>query len=289
MGRDPTGYIDGLSLYAGYFGMYSGVDPEGLWSRINSWTSDAGPYRGHVCAVVGDTLEKLASLITGHGEDSKVLNITDPVKVGQNIDISKLLQKLEDRLRDNIVGATGKFKAGFANKHPIQDKPGANGDYIEEYFKENTTANAECMNGAALVMAKGLIDTITKADFDALYNLSSITTHTGEGYQHGPLLFRRYITVKDVEKGDWGYFGNYENYRTNLGAWQGENVIAEGDGTFWGHGLGGGKTPKGIEDALKEEYNGSENSGRFRGWLGWADFLRVAKIGMEVFDHRNKK
>ncbi len=56
MARDPLGYVDGMSLYAGYHVMYGGVDPSGMnvpsgWTLPktipgNPWKKDGQPFTG---------------------------------------------------------------------------------------------------------------------------------------------------------------------------------------------------------------------------------------------------
>ena len=110
------------------------VDPSGLWTR-NDWTMDSG----HATAECGDTLRKLAQLITGQGGDwlkaklkdqpGVVVNEHGIVDEGDKVDIVPLLNLLDDRLRgsDKTSGSLGKTgnRPGFVRASKEERRHGS--------------------------------------------------------------------------------------------------------------------------------------------------------------------
>jgi hypothetical protein len=253
------------------------------WCRDKKkpWKEKAGPYSGEAFRDSDkDTLAELAKLITGHEEDANGL-----VLVGNKVDIKPLLQKLEDRLRENIEKAANAFTTPFQGSKTVGD---ANAVKI---LNANKMKNGvECFTGTVLVLGKGLITTITRKVFDAipytLYDIANTRT-----IRAGKLLFSEIKTAAGAEKGDWGYVKNYDDYDATKGPWAGENVITVGNNIFWGHGVGK-TTIEELKTHLQkgyEEQKGIGNTGIGAiDWRGSIAFFDVAKIGMDVFDNRNK-
>jgi hypothetical protein len=70
-----------------------------------------GDYSGSVVAEKCDTFGGLAQQITGFASDKSFLQGgMGNVEIGQVVDIAPLLAKFEDRIRNNVVRATGQFK-----------------------------------------------------------------------------------------------------------------------------------------------------------------------------------
>jgi len=120
--RDPAGYVDGHNLTE-YGCANNGTDPSGLkWTRIGDWTGKerqtptdvAYTYAGLACGDSGDTLEQLAKLISGRASDTQYLRVVKAspgtswwdFRIKGTVDVSRLIEELERRLRQEIVAAT---------------------------------------------------------------------------------------------------------------------------------------------------------------------------------------
>jgi len=140
-------------------------------------------------------------------------------------------------------------------------------------------------------MAKGTLDVIGVKDFDALYTAAHFHPQMSEIY--GLMIeFTNVENVAGMLKGDWGYIGNYAN--VNAGNWNGENIIKLDGADIWGHPFG--KTTEAeVTKKLKKEGDAAatkanvEDKGDFSGFTKKTKFTNISKLGMNVFDHRNKK
>jgi RHS repeat-associated protein len=139
--RNPIEESGGLNLY-GFVGNDSSnnFDIYGLWIQNKDWFGQRGNYKGSCCAEADDTLVNLANKITGNATDSALLAAKDVV-TGVNVDISPLLKKLEERLREAVVLNTSKFNTqGIFQNFPDKDLPGR----VDDYFKPNCVHPSDC-------------------------------------------------------------------------------------------------------------------------------------------------
>jgi len=283
LSRDPIQEQGGLNIY-GFVGNnpVNSTDEFGLWSR-DEWKGKRGDYTGTACKDgEDDTTKKLAEYITGDSGDSY-----SAIKIkGDTYDVSRLLEKLERKIRLNVVYATARMGIGFARSNYYDGGE----EWINEYYsgKSKIFTNTDCRGGAMLAMAKGLINTLKKGEFDALgYSLRYFN-------RGGQLMEPNYTpTPNSMLLGDWGYIQGYQNYNSNKGHYAGENIIKVGSSLFWVNG-------EGVHDLLYYERRLTDKRnfpsdqdwtrrGAYRGFLpNQTVFIKVAQVGMDIFDLRKK-
>jgi protein-glutamine gamma-glutamyltransferase len=103
---------------------------------------------------------------------------------------------------------------------------------IEDIFHHGEKYAFECTMAVIIILYKAYLDTIPMDKFNHLFN--NLLLWAGTYDQDLDL-----IQLEDGEKlpGDLGYFKNPEVSPKEM-EWQGENVVAMGDGIFFGHGIG---------------------------------------------------
>lgn len=281
--KDPSEEAGGNNLY-GFVGNdpVNSVDHLGLWKRNDNWTGGWDNYSGSVTAEKCDTFAGLAQQLTGYASDWRQLKgVSDKAEVGQVVDIAPLLNRLEDRLRDSVVGATSKFRPG--GRFEVPPSPGEDAASINRYFGRNSLPS-DCTFALRAVFAKGVIDVLRDGEFDKLgYGLN---------FTRLPVALKKFGNIYQLHHGDGSYIKNYSDYTTYAprGAWRGENVVALPSGKFWGWGVGT-EDYNVFQQKLIEEYRavGGRSTGTFPGFDGDAIFLDVPKIARQVFDLRGRK
>ena len=296
--RDPVAEEGGLNLY-GLVGndVINAVDYLGLWKRPKDWSGRRGKYSGTAIAECPDeSLRTLAFLITGNPSDSSLLGAIGKIERDQAVDISPLLSKFEQRLRDSVVVATRKLNTGFPRvvrgQLQIAEVTIAASETaaINRYFRPKRFRPyqfRDCLIAVYTVYAKGLVDVLRRNEFDAL------------NFQEQSLPFDDPINgrVEEMMRGDYAYFSNYDDYLTKVpsGAYQAENVIKTGPDRYWGH-PSGEKSLLGWYQTLRDEFNrpggrrfGEQRNSQVPGFDGKINFLDVARISMAVFDFRRNQ
>jgi len=285
MSRDFTGESSGPNIYAFPFNsLVNSVDLLGLWTR-NKWSGGWGEYSGIATVCKGDTLEELARLITGNKSDASLLANTGELQVGQQVSIAPLLATLEQRMRANVLSAAPKLIVSTFGLPVTRATAGVSAsDSVNRFFGDGKGLLADCWESAQILLAKGLLDTIGSSDFDSLgYQFNK--------YPKTPDVPRQ---LSDVKVGDWIRFKNYPEY-PNGWAWQGENVVKMGEDLYWGltaSGQGSVKSASMWLSHLQTMFNAQMDTHRtdpLPGFEGWARFVDVPKVGMNVFDLRRGK
>lgn len=191
--HDASGYTDGLNLYAAYF-VPDYVDPYGLWKRIGRWTGSSGMYAGTAeaeCILRMDAIEDLAELITGHRGDASVYGgAHSDLKIGDQVGVGPLLTKLEQRLRDSVVGAT----TTVASRYRWLESVSVLG---------SATMRMECHRAVVAVMALGLRGLLKDdAEFHRIY-----PGWAGSAYRFSAIDVATFwgVTRGSARRGDWGY------------------------------------------------------------------------------------
>ncbi len=120
-------------------------------------------------------------------------------------------------------------------------------DAVNAVFANPAACKFECGTAMTLVYYRALLDLLGPRDFDRVCAKLTLAPHS-----HEPLtpFYAEQGGIADparpehaLKPGDRGYLKNWEVSRQGLfGGWQGENIIALGDGRFYGH-------PFGIETA----------------------------------------
>jgi len=289
--RDPIGERGGLNLY-GFVGNngISSLDVLGHWTR-SSWNGKRGKYSGSVCAQKDDTWEALIKAVVGADVPGLAVPKTNPVagRTYKKI-VPALLVALEDRLRQATAKAAKTYGGGFGPRRLRGNEWNIGAGGIGELWGGNAHKlqyELDCTTATALVMAKGVADTIGTADFDKLYTAFDFADPNGAMLEYSGVN-----SPKEMLLGDWGYFKNIKDYESHNkgGSWIGENVIKVGDDQFWGHGLDELSTANHIREALERESN-VENP-KIVGFVGSKNkFTNVSKLGGNIFDLRimNKK
>ena len=105
-------------------------------------------------------------------------------------------------------------------------------DYINKFFRRGKKkfGYCDCNQAAILIYARALVDVLGGDTFNALgYQSTNVPVDLYQG------------ALKDMLNGDWGFFGNYEDYFDKLkelelgeGAFQGENFIKVGENSYYG-------------------------------------------------------
>ena len=263
-----------------------------VWEILGQWMGSKGSYVAKVKANSDNTLEDLASLITGDKNDGKLLGLVNEVKNGQIIEIGAFLSKIEQQLRDNIINAIDKLGVNFSTTSAVVDISIDPAKTLNRYFDGVTekTENRDCDGASLLVYGKAVLDLLKDTIFDDL------------GYSDATFAGDKYKTkltgsIKDVQKGDRAYFRNFDDYIAKFpnGGYIAENVIKYSEDKFWGH-PGGILTEAEWYEELKRQYNapdgkpvGKQRNERVPGFDGTIEFLNVPNIVKDAFLYRRAK
>ena len=164
-------------------------------------------------------------------------------------------EQFEQQLRQNVVNAIKSFRARFlepneATEHFYFTGEGLYEDQVKSFFRASDCPPDEhgqpqkirckpvdCKAAVAIVMAKGLIDTLKPGEFDKLRLHPTNPDRTYDMY----MTKRSVTSIDQLKTGDTVYFENYSSYNNchNDDFWQGENVIKvglseKGEPMFWG-------------------------------------------------------
>lgn len=298
--RDPSEETGGLNLFS-FVGndATNNTDFLGLWKANDTWSGGWGLYSGSVTANKDcDNLFHLAFLITGYGDDWRILGRPKNVRKGDTISIAPLLKLLEGRLRTRVDVATRSFNSVF--DETWQSIPPDSGT-ISKYFGKDPFGKSDCQEAGVLVYAKAMIDVLGNEQFDKLgitdlRQVAQLTVEMKGSHQPGEMLV-----------GDSGYLQNYPEYVTitrqrsathTAGAWTGENIIKVGQGRFWGF-LGEGATYRNsvrsvdqwkssLEGAYQRVSGGRPGSAGYPKFSGKISFIDTAYLAQVTFDDRNK-
>ncbi len=307
MGRflqtDPMGYEDSMNLYQGFnMNPVNFMDPFGLWKRKGEWSGNVA----YVISKKGDTLPELATLITGNPEDWVFLGMSDNVGKGQKVNVVPLIVKLKNTVKNNIVknasNAPGTFRCDFSTAEHVS-LWSLNEAKINSLFEPNTPVHfTDCSGAAAIIRAKGIIDSLKPGEFEALGFSGGYMPYTQIGYWDDKK--QEYISsstdINDVEIGDQTMFLNKEDYSNRFpnAGMAGEHVTKIGDDLYFGFGF---DSPISYEDwkiELSDDYNSrlepdqqkfGITSRDVRGYIGFIIKVDYFKLGQMLFDLRNKR
>ncbi len=229
MGRflqtDPMDYQDSMNLYLAFnMNSINFGDPLGMWKIKGQWNSGSALVQKET----GDTLQGLAKLITGNENDWVALNTFENDKI---INVIPLIKIFENRVRKNIVKATNKFSAKFAenrNELKIYTWMDLNESQINSLFDLSTTYKSDCYRSILFILSKGLIDTIEQGEFDNI-GLTPISL---------PINTRYGISLDEAGIGDATLFKNRADYLIVHNGidygYSNENVIKVGEDSYYG-------------------------------------------------------
>jgi hypothetical protein len=260
------------------------------WTRPsdNDWTTSWPKAKA---GIDGASLAKLAEDITNDPADASLVRHVGKIRRDQQITVTPLVYRLEEKLRNNVVAAAGAYKyAHFGRgEGDIQqvllawNEAKANELFTPGDPEIQSHRAIDCSNAAILVLARGLIQTLNAGEFDRLWNTGTMPY---------PL---RSVSLADTKPGDLLSFVNDERYSMFDGPWSCENVIrvsVERVATprFWGWCADQGATRSYAEWEVKLKEGFKERFGftpyRITGYDGTAKFFDVWLLAMQVFDIR---
>jgi hypothetical protein len=206
-------------------------------------------YSGTATATGGiASLEDLAYDITGQRSDYTDITIVDGSYVADDhtkvtattkVDISKLLEDLDGRLRTHVLDAvndiTTMSKNGTAISYfgsPNRAQLNAyNAAQIQNLFKPGTPHSIpiDCYYMALIVETKGLLDLLEPNEYAEFGTMWS----AGRDY-----MTVSHPSLDNIKRGTWTTFHNNDKYVefAPLGEWRQENVIATATpDSFWGY------------------------------------------------------
>jgi hypothetical protein len=261
----------------------------------------------------GASLAQLALDITGYASDASALGNLGNITCGEQIDVTPLLNCLEQRLRSNVVAA-----ANYANKRANFGWPPGLYSFSEKGINAifgigqmpNTTPDLDCEQMATVITARGVIATIDPNPGDNTYTKMGfcmldfgVDKQAGNGpyfTQYAPAVPRAAL-----QKGDRVTFWNNVNYKAlhgTKGGWATEVVIPTGPDSYWGYNGGGGVTGNYAywKQALRDGFNDGLPTTQ---WIGLqnvpgydqgnapsqavtAGFVNVPKLALALFNFR---
>jgi hypothetical protein len=285
---------------------------------VNKWTRQEWGATGPAIAIAGstyDTLQQLAINITGRAGDASLLGNVGAITPGKQVDVRPLLNKLEERIRQDVVTAAnfnGK-KARFPDS--VEESMGTVGMGEREVNRvfgidphpmlPGTPLPAyDCGSMVKIIMARGLIMELQPEEFGKIgFTVNSLWSEHTDG---------RDILLEDMKNGDWTCFWNNTNYRNvhnmRRSAYISENVIKTGANLYYGWNLGEKSYAQWLE-LLRQKYNkGLINGGTplpdvggdleklkqlIPGYTGqdgigpgYVKFLDIPEIAKKIFDYR---
>mgnify|MGYP001765998119 CR=1 FL=1 len=289
LSRDSSIFLGVSNIYAyAVSAPVNYTDPSGYWIRDN-WSASSG----FALAEQDDTLAHLAYLITGDSRDQILLNAPNTITKGDRVNITPLLDVFEKRIRKNVVNNTTLIKGRFPRENET-DYYGSNLTELRvNAFFDASLGDAapacDCWGGATVVLAKGLIDTLKRGEFDQLYTSSSMQ-----------IISYSADTIDNMKLGDWGNIANDSRYIAKHpgGDMQSVNLIKVDEGQYWVYPMGA-KSYLYLQGSLvtafnapgklniSTDWNAIVNEGR--GWAGLVRFFNIPAIGMDIFDYRKNR
>ncbi|MBN2579424.1 MAG: hypothetical protein JXB10_10565 [Pirellulales bacterium] len=276
------------------------------WTDVGTWsTGQAALVKANAD---GASLEQLAFSITGNAADANLLEGVGKIIKDKEIDVTPLLQMLEQRVRDQIVVAAQNPNL-FDNCEFLQrdsegkTKPNAPYFSLEEMreweiaiiFDGSTSGLKQkphylCMGMVSLIYARGLIKgaNLDYGEFDRLnIHPFDITSSFCELKTHGAST----IPLERTIPGDWLHFGNAPDCGDR--DWQGEQVIKTDVDLYFGWNVGE-RSYSGWLNKLKDKWDKSRG-GRAKTPLrevigyrwGIAQFINIPKISQIISQMRN--
>jgi len=256
----------------------------------DEWEGEIDPhFKGTACAESDeDTLQGLSKLILGTG-DAGVGGKT--VSKGETVEIAPYLKKLEKKLREKIAAAAianvnGTFPRGKGAYYDYNSLT-IPVDELQNWFNgKNSNVRIDCQGAARVTLAKGLLDTIGRENYKALFDSQELP------------FFNRKESIGGTKVGDWVYFVNDKRYtalveqnpnKKGIGGYRGENVIKVNTDSYVGYPTQGTRSYKEWNGKLINAFNAIDPQIQINtipGYTGFAQFFEVNVIGMKVFDLR---
>ena len=170
---------------------------------------------------------------------------------------------------------------------------------INQLFEPSgDTVFSDCSKAAAIVVTKGLINTLNPGEFDALgFTAGAALPRKIIGWKENPKDIEKNNSIEDVEVGDITHFYNKKDYFERFGytgGMEGEHVVKVGQDQYYG-------IPTGVMSyqdwkqslcgAYNELANGMNNASisDIIGYYGFIVKLDYYKISQMLFDLRNRR
>ena len=272
------------------------VDPMGLWKRKSDWSYG----KAIVSKQRGDTLAGLAKLVTGNENDWPLLLAHENEKT---VEVTPLILAFKKNVQKNIslVGkeATKSWNVNFsfATSKYVALNELYESDINQLFQPFGNSLFSDCSKAAAIVVAKGLINTLKPGEFDALgFTAGAAIPRDIIGWKENPEDIKKSKSIEDVEVGDITHFYNKKDYFDRFGyaGMEGEHVVKVGEDQYYGiptgvmnyqewkqslcdayNELAGGKHPASLSDVI--------------GYYGFIVRLDYFKISQMLFDLRNRR
>jgi hypothetical protein len=264
----------------------------------------------------GASLAQLALDITGNAGDAAALGNVGTITKGKQIDVTNLLNCLEQRLRTNVVNAANYAPkaASFGSPTETSEVPNWSESGVNAVFgigtPPKTNPRFDCIGMANLIMVRGVIATLNPGEYKAMgFCAADFGLDRNSPGKAGPYLtiYAPPLPRARLQRGDWVVFWNnsrYDDFHPDED-WATENTIMTGPDLYWGWGVAG---PGGNCAFWRGELRDAFNSGLANpfdqiGPLGapgynqgndpdqpvTAAFVNVPKLAMALFNFRTKQ
>lgn len=269
----------------------------------NRWTGRRGAYQAIIESKSKNANKKqIAKFITGDSDDWKLIGGENKVALGEKVNVSPLLVKFENLLREKIVllCKQERLNANFqdstitvngeeqAQIGVVEISSKGESGSINLYFGKRTYGQIDCIRAVNLIYAKAVLETVGNKTFDAVGFTQNIPSDEPETLKKQ--------SMSNMRPGDRGWIRNFSDYVDKYpnGAWQAENVIKIDNDLYWGFGDAPPKSETGWKNRLREIYNQElrpeeRRNEQVPGFDGDIVFVDVAQIAEVVFSYRITK
>jgi hypothetical protein len=251
------------------------------WTAIGTWT--AGQAALVTANADGASLQQLAYDITGVESDASLLGHSAQIKRGEQIDVTPLLQELEQRMRTAVKAAalvTNK-NATFGSAEGVAPCRSFKEAQVKNVFDDGGGPGpmCDCASMMMLEMAYGLITQLNPGEFDAI-GVSPV----------GLTLNYWSPSTGGRQPGDWIKFSNYRSYTG--GMWGEEQTIMLAADSYYGWGRSNPHSADWWRSELLREYTGPGSGTITLDQIPQPideGFINVPKYAMQIFNLRTKQ
>jgi hypothetical protein len=231
---------------------------------------------------------------------------------GQQVDVTPLLNRLEQNLRSNVVAAANYANkaAGFGSPTETSELPNWSESGVNAVFgigpRPSPVPKFDCIAMANLIMVRGVIASLNPGEYKAM-GFCAVDLGIDRFGNAGSYftVYNPAVRRAALKPGDWVAFWNNPNYRAfhSKGDWKTENVITTGSDSYWGWNSTNGATETydGWKTTLLDAFNSGVNNLQqinIAGVPGYdqgnapdvtAGFVNVPKLAMDIFNYRTRQ
>lgn len=291
--RDPAGERSESNMYVAFGNnAASYVDAVGLWRQAGGWTWTSA----QAVAECNDSLEELASMITGDSSDAIYLqaaNAIADVEGGEVIDVRPLLDRLQQSLRDRVVANSKSFRAKFGNDVWTLQllNRGAPEDIRALFFRENSVGSTDCSNAVRAIYYKSMLDVFGDEGFQRVFGSGRLNAFIIDVPAGSARLPGDHVEYRNASQYyEWARRWDEAHPNDQVGqAWGAEQMlIGEGNSVF-GHdfGITDVATVDGRMRKLLEKIRPSgEQMPDIPGFSEKHKFFDVPRVGSAILEFR---